>query len=149
MNIRKATLREWRKDFAQYLRDLGIEANATERAVRGEVTPRKTDGIYRAMMRGDSTHARQRAESVVRELAAGGLRPELGKKALMETHRAVVEGWRGVADQLEWQGRAALSQAVVRFADSIQPPRTERELIASRLRSSVRARGADELAFTR
>jgi type IV secretory pathway VirD2 relaxase len=30
LNIRKATLREWRRDFAQYLRDLGVEANATE-----------------------------------------------------------------------------------------------------------------------
>lgn len=149
LNIRKATLREWRRDFAQYLRDLGIEANATERAVRGEVTPRKTDGIYRAMMRGDSSHARQRAESVVRELAAGGLRPEPGKNALMETHRAVVEGWRGVADQLEGQGRPALSQAVRRFAESMQSPRTERELIASRLQSSARARGAEEHAFTR
>jgi hypothetical protein len=34
LNIRKATLREWRRDFAQYLRDVGIEANATERAVQ-------------------------------------------------------------------------------------------------------------------
>jgi hypothetical protein len=36
LNIRRAVLREWRRDLAQYLRDLGVEANATERAVRGE-----------------------------------------------------------------------------------------------------------------
>src|SRR5438477_6733237 len=36
LNIRKATLREWRRDFAHYLRELGVEANATERAVRGK-----------------------------------------------------------------------------------------------------------------
>ncbi|HEY1891701.1 MAG TPA: relaxase/mobilization nuclease domain-containing protein [Steroidobacteraceae bacterium] len=33
--IRPHTLREWRRDFAQHLCDLGVEANATERAVRG------------------------------------------------------------------------------------------------------------------
>jgi hypothetical protein len=33
LNIYKATLRDWRRDFARYLRELGVEANATERAV--------------------------------------------------------------------------------------------------------------------
>jgi hypothetical protein len=37
LNIRKATLREWRRDFARYLRDLGIEANATGRDQAAEV----------------------------------------------------------------------------------------------------------------
>ena len=35
LNIRKATLRGWRRDFAAQLRAQGIAANATERAVRG------------------------------------------------------------------------------------------------------------------
>jgi len=35
LNIRKATLRDWRHDFAANLRELGVAANATERAVRG------------------------------------------------------------------------------------------------------------------
>lgn len=67
--IRKPTLREWRQDFAQYLRDLGVEANATERAVRGARRTTKQDGIHRAMLRGQSTHMRVRAEAVARELA--------------------------------------------------------------------------------
>src|SRR5204862_2043512 len=45
LNIRKATLREWRREFALHLRDQGIAANATERAVRGETRTRKTGGI--------------------------------------------------------------------------------------------------------
>src|SRR6202050_3390219 len=36
LNIRKATLREWRREFARHLRALGVAANATERGVRGE-----------------------------------------------------------------------------------------------------------------
>jgi len=36
LNIRKATLREWRREFARHLRAQGIAANATERFVRGE-----------------------------------------------------------------------------------------------------------------
>src|SRR5665213_616275 len=37
LNIRKATLRGWRQQFAAHLRAQGIAANATERAVRGQV----------------------------------------------------------------------------------------------------------------
>src|SRR5207237_6459883 len=83
LNIRKATLREWRRDFARYLRDLGVEANATERAVRGEVRPQKATGIHRAMMRGASTLWRERAHSVARALASGGLRPEPDRKSVV------------------------------------------------------------------
>lgn len=48
LNIRKATLRGWRQEFARHLREQGIAANATERWVRGETNTRKTDGSYRA-----------------------------------------------------------------------------------------------------
>ncbi len=64
LNIRKATLREWRRDFAANLRELGIEVNATERAVRGVSTPRKSDGIYRTATRRASTHYLSRAQTV-------------------------------------------------------------------------------------
>src|SRR3954447_25624162 len=56
LNIRKSTLRSWRAGFAANLRELGVDANATERAVRGQSKNRKLDGIYRAALRGQSTH---------------------------------------------------------------------------------------------
>src|SRR5436853_4919896 len=74
LNIRKATLREWRRDFARYLCELGVEANATERAVRGKRESAKRDGIYRAEQRGMSRHTRKRVDCVAGELAKGKLR---------------------------------------------------------------------------
>src|SRR5262249_60408673 len=73
-NIRKATLREWRKEFARHLRAHGVEANATERAVRGNYLAPKVDGIYRAEQRGESHWTRTRAEAVAGELLKGDLR---------------------------------------------------------------------------
>ena len=69
LNIRKATLREWRHDFANHLREQGVAANATERAVRGKIKSRKTDGIHRAMMRGDSFHHYNRLAAAAKPLA--------------------------------------------------------------------------------
>ncbi len=83
LNIRKATLREWRREFARHLREQGVAANATDRQVRGEVNPQKTDGIHRAAMRRASTHWRQRTAAVAREMAADGeVKVEPGKAQL-------------------------------------------------------------------
>lgn len=147
--IRKPMLREWRRDFAQYLRDLGIEANATERAVRGQTRAAKRDGIHRAMMRGHSTHMRARAEAVARELSTGGLKPEPSQRVLAETRRAVLDGWRGLADVLELEGEPRLAGAVRRFAETIPPPLTEKETIARQLGPHIRNHSVREQVPTR
>lgn len=64
LNIRKATLREWRREFARQLRVLGVPANATERAVRGENRSSKQDGLYRAEQRGMSWRLQERIEEL-------------------------------------------------------------------------------------
>jgi type IV secretory pathway VirD2 relaxase len=145
MNIRKETLREWRQDFAQYLRELGIEANATERAVRGVTKPRKTDGIHRAALRGDSTHYRQRALTVARELGQGGVRPEAGKAKLIHTREVVRRGWLGLADTMESRGQREDAHSIRSFVDRMPPARTEKEWIADRLISHDRGRRREEV----
>jgi MobA/VirD2-like, nuclease domain len=138
--IRKPTLREWRRDFAQYLRDLGIEANATERAVRGASRLTKRDGIHRATLRGESTHMRARAEAVARELAKGGLNPnpDRDQRILLETRRSVLDGWRGLADVLDRDGNPQLAGAVRRFAETMPPPLTEKQTIAQAMVLRIR-----------
>jgi hypothetical protein len=136
LNIRKATLREWRRQFARHLRAEGIAANATPRQVRGQIKPPKADGIHRAALRGASTHYRERAEAVARELTAGHVKTEPGKNRLLETRRAVVRGWNEVADNLVMQGHVELALAVRRFVARMPPPRTENEQIAERLRET-------------
>jgi hypothetical protein len=147
--IRKPMLREWRRDFAQYLRDLGVEANATERAVRGETRTTKRDGIHRAMLRGESTHMQARANSVAREIAAGGLTPDPGKLALLQTRKAVLDGWRGLAEFLERDGNPQLASTVRRFADTMPPPLTERERMARQIEARLVAHRSQDQAPTR
>jgi hypothetical protein len=147
--IRKPMLREWRRHFAQYLRDLGVEANATERAVRGASRTTKRDGIHRAMLRGQSIHIRARAEAVARELAAGRLNPEPGQRVLLETRRAVLEGWRTLAGILERDGNPELAGDVRRFADTMPPPWTEKQAMARQLATHFRTHRTYEQAPTR
>jgi hypothetical protein len=146
LNIRRAMLREWRQEFARHLRQQGVAANATDRAVRGETKPRKTDGIHRAALRGASTHYRQRAEAVVRELASGGVKPEPGKARLLETRREVVRGWSKVVDDLIIQDQVDLALAVRRFVDRMPPPRTENEQITEKFREAARERTRREMS---
>jgi relaxase-like protein len=134
LNISPATLREWRREFARHLRDQGIAANATERAVRGETRTHKLDGIYRASLRGDSTHTRARAEVVAGELLKGDLPVELGKSTLMATRMEIERAWRATSNILAAQGHPELAARVRRFLGEMPPPSTEKEQTAAELR---------------
>jgi hypothetical protein len=133
LHIRKATLREWRREFARHLRALGVAANATDRGVRGERRSPKLDGIYRADQRGESRHSQARAQAVATELSSGNLRVETGKAKLLETRREVERGWWAVSDILVAEGRLELAAQVRRFSAQMSPPLTERESIAEAL----------------
>jgi integrase len=73
LNISRETLQHWRREFARQLRAQGVEANATERRVRGQSRTSKLDSIFRAAQRGESSHMATRVRDVVRELKAGSL----------------------------------------------------------------------------
>jgi type IV secretory pathway VirD2 relaxase len=145
LNIRRATLRNWRREFARHLRAQGVAANATTRQVRGEIKSAKTDGIYRAALRGASTHYRERAEAAARELADGQVKTEPGKHRLLETRRDVVRRWNTVADNLVIQGDVELARAVRRFVARMSPVQTEKETLATRLKERLRRLQDQEL----
>ena len=134
LNIRKATLRGWRQEFALNLRALGVEANATPRAVRGEGRTSKLDGIYRAQLRGDSRHIRERVESAAAALTQGERIVEPGKGKLMETRRQVSRAWLAIGDAMSASGHSALAGEIRQFVAQMAPPRTEREQIIDQLR---------------
>ena len=133
LNIRKENLREWRREFARHLRAQGIAANATDRFVRGETKPRKLDGIYRATLRGDSTHMRARAEAVAADLLNGDLRVGLGKSTLMGTRKEVERGWKAASQILLSEGQPELAAQIRQYIVQMSPARTEREWIAEQL----------------
>jgi hypothetical protein len=140
LNIQKAMLRDWRRGFALHLRELGIAANATDRQVRGEVKPQKTDGIHRAAMRGASTHWSQRTAAVAQELRRGALKAEPGRARLQATRQEVLRGWRAAADELVTQGQVQLAQDVRRFVERFPSVQTEREWIRSEVLERQQAR---------
>jgi MobA/VirD2-like, nuclease domain len=139
LNIRKATLRDWRQQFAANLRELGVAANATERAVRGETRTRKSDKIFRAAERESSTHMFERQQAVLRELAAGHLAAESGKARLQATRNEVVEGWRRVAAQLGASGDRDLATRIHSFLEGMRGVKTDKELLAEQTRTPSRS----------
>lgn len=138
LHVGPATLRQWRHEFARHLREQGIAANATERAVRGETRTHKRDGIYRATRRGQSVHTRARTESVASELLNGRLGAEPGKSKLIKTRGAVECGWRATSTILAAQGQHELVSHIHRFLAQMPQPLAEREQIATALLGAQR-----------
>ena len=137
--IRKATLREWREDFASYLRELGVAANATPAALRGKPKDRKKDGIYRALKRGRSTFMRRKVEGVAGEIKRGRLAPEPRKAKLLATRKRAVEDWRTTATLLRAQGQESLAQGVEAYVRRMPAVATEKEVVAKGLLAQLAA----------
>lgn len=140
LNIKKATLRHWRSQFASHLRGLGVAANATERAVRGETRSAMKDGIYRATQRGESRFMRSRVEAVAANSAKGRNAPSEDMALIVATRTDVVRGWGAVAKQLLAQGDQTTAAQILEFVREMPPPMTDRELIAQGIRGSARAK---------
>lgn len=127
LNIRRATLRHWRAEYARNLRLLGVEANATERAVRGVSGKSQKDGIYRAASRGESTFLQARLDlgTITNKESSSVGRLGLGRMEV--TRRAVEQGWLSLARMLERGGHSELAQDVRRFLGRMPSPRPDIE----------------------
>ena len=131
LNIRKATLREWRRDFAANLREFGVAANATERAIRGNPQYAKSDGGYRANQRGDFPLKRQHAA------APRCAHPveDMAREKLLRTRAEVMKGWRALHSRLLEVGDLSLAARIERFVGEMLPVRTDAKLNDERSRS--------------
>ena len=147
--IRKATLRAWREDFAQYLRELGVAANATPTQLRGKPKKHLRDSIYRALKRGRSTFMHRKAEGVGSELLRGGLRPEPGKAKLLATRERVIQDWIATAANLRDQGEPQLARVVENFVRRMPDVTTPNERIAKSLLAHVAAQRSSTLSAER
>lgn len=159
LHIRKATLRQWREDFAQALREQGVAANATPAGVRGKMRRVKKDPIHQRLKaialderRRDkgqesvsvpvaSTFMAAKVKSIAKELASGSIDVNAGRARLVGTRDLVVDGWREVASQLRDQGDARLASQVDEFVARMPPVQTEKEAIARGLLLQLRAAG--------
>jgi hypothetical protein len=106
---------------------------------------------YQIRRHGRSRAIRAQVESIARELTRTGAVRDPSHHKLAETGKAVVAGWRAVADVLDAQGEIALAGEVRSFATRLPPVLTDRERLAAEFirhveaERSVSARG-DERA---
>jgi len=128
LNIRKATLREWRREFARHLRAQGISANATDRAVRGATRPKLSDGMYRALQRDASRRIWEHSSAPAIERTSAS--EASARESLLHTRAEVERGWTAVAEILDRQGQQGLAWHVRRFTEALPPVLTDRQLLS-------------------
>jgi hypothetical protein len=132
-------LREWRQDFAQEMRKQGIAANATPRSVRGQTKRAAKDVFYRTQARGQSYALREQLDEIVHGLSETKPVSDPARAKLLETRKAIVQGWNAVADRLEAQGEIVLGGDVRYFAMHLPPVLTDRERLTEQFLRFVRA----------
>lgn len=148
LNIKKSTLRHWRSEFASHLRGLGVAANATERAVRGEGRAAKKDGIYRANLRGDSRVVGAQSDAAKAAIRSGRA-AEVSSQKLARTRADVVSGWTAVANQLSRQGANEDAARVLLFLKAMPPPLTDRARLIREIAREGSGKGPLTQSLTR
>lgn len=157
LNIRKDTLRRWREQFAELMREQGVAANATPRQIRGQVHRPQRDPIHHrlramrafgqldAIVRSQratpkpSTFMRDKVMALVKAFQGGGGSIEQGKQTLQRTRDAVVDDWRSTAQMLRRQGQADLAEQVERFAAQMPPVQPDAQRLAEQWQAQQRA----------
>jgi hypothetical protein len=129
----KQLLRDWREDFARLMREQGIAANATPRAIRGENKKRTRDDIFKAQRYGKSTAMRDRAIAIAQELSRSKTAADPARERLLETRKSLVSTWMKAADVLDAQGEESLAGEVRYFARHLPPVLTDRQRLAAQL----------------
>lgn len=107
LNIKKPMLRRWRHDFARRMREQGIDANATERRVRGQIGRTPSDALYRIALR---------------QADAEGLAIDLNRPS-GEMPGEIQKGWAAVVAALESSTVGRYTHKIARFVSSVDRQR--------------------------
>jgi hypothetical protein len=145
--IRKNTLQVWREQFAQALRDRGVEANATPAAIRGKGKSSAKGAMHQhqeriAHWQGDptahqkpieSSYLQGQMETVLNEIV-NGIVPELpGKQVIEGTRNNVVADWNATAHALRAVGMDNDAKAVEAFILDLPVVKTDYEILRDRV----------------
>jgi Relaxase/Mobilisation nuclease domain len=131
LHIDKQRLRVWREDFARLMREQGIAANATSRAVRGENKKFPREKIFKAQRYGTSTALHDRVNGIAQGLSRSRTIADPARGRLLETRKSLVSAWMKVADVLDAQGEIILAGDVRYFVKHLPTVLTDRQKLAA------------------
>lgn len=145
--IRKNTLQEWREQFAQALRDRGVEANATPAAIRGKGRSSTKGAMHQHQERIEkwqsdpeankkpiaSSYLQGQVETALNEVV-NGVAPDMSGKEMLEgTRNNVVADWYATAHALRAAGMDNDAIAVEAFIEKLPKVKTDYEVLRDRV----------------
>jgi hypothetical protein len=138
LHIDKQRLREWREDFARLMREQGIAANATPRAIRGENKKYPREKMFRAQRYRTSTALHDQVIGIANELSRSRTIVDPARDRLIETRKSLVSAWMKAAEVLDAQGEIILASDVRYFVKHLPPVLTDRQRLAAQFIGFVR-----------
>ncbi|ASK94799.1 relaxase/mobilization nuclease domain-containing protein [Xanthomonas campestris pv. campestris] len=146
LNPRKPDLQRWRELFAEKLRDHGIEANASDRRLRGIVKKSERQAIRSLKDRGETPRLVAQQEAQAGDEAAGRSRhANPAQNKISAGRRRITAAYGKVARSLA-TGDAedrALALRIVELVKAMPPPTTRHEDRVAQLRANNKTAGVD------
>ena len=143
LSIKKDTLQVWREQFAQALREQGVQANATPAAIRGKGKSSAKGAILQHQERLEHWRisAQKDQEPPIKPVPSSLLESQLGQvfeellngvspdftrqEKLTLTRSSVMEGWQATEAALRDKGLSKQADQVLRFMQQLPPVKTD------------------------
>ena len=135
LNPRKATLQKWREGFAEQLRGLGVEANATPRAARGVTKRPERQAVIHINERSKARVTEAQEQAAIDEIN-GVPKPEPFKAELLDKRKQILNEYGAVARQLVKGGEddKRLAVEITKFSQTLPVVETQHEKRVSELK---------------
>jgi type IV secretion system T-DNA border endonuclease VirD2 len=137
LHIPKGRPQEWRESFAEEMRDLDVEAEATPRATRGVVRKKVKSAVHHMRKRGIRTETdKARVREALEERRGKPPKPRPWEAVIAERQKKVRKNWVRYARSLEETGREedkAAAGNVYAFVRNMPSPKTERHDLHERI----------------
>ncbi|OAI00893.1 hypothetical protein A1353_18965 [Methylomonas methanica] len=147
--IRKDTLQNWREQFAQALRDHGVEANATPAAIRGRGKSSAKTSMHQHQERIEkwqngpqdehtkppvaSTFLQERIGEVFNDVINGVAPDSPGKEILKTTRQWVIEDWKATEQELRNAGFEKDADQVAEFIKSLPSVKSDYDVLKEKI----------------
>lgn len=127
--IRKPMLEKWREQFAEKLRDQGIDANATPRQLRGVIRKSKSLAVKAMENRKVSDVVNEKFQAVRKEIDNPSVKGNVWNRFAKAKRKQLVSALDLVAKTYEKNGDQELAIALNEFKETLPSAITERELM--------------------
>lgn len=146
LHVKRGDPQIWREEFAEELRSIGIEAEATPRKIRGVVKKPVSQPVFHLRQRGKAKTDAEKIKEIIGEFRQGKFSEKPWESRIKETQHNIRKLWLREAQKAKLDNDLGTVKEVLDFVNSMPPIATERQTLALKLSRMLEAENKQQVS---